>query len=266
MSARALSDSLLIPEIQRVHHENYSVYGVWKMWHAMRREGFDIGRDQTYRLMKIAGVQGRRRGGSPVTTKPARTLDSRPDLVERNFVAPGPNQLWVADITYVRTMSGFAYTAFITDVFSRKIVGVQARSTMRTDALSLEALEHALVSTGRQHQGRLVHHSDRGSQYVSLRYSQALMEAGLRPSVGSVGDCYDNALAESVNGLYKSGLIHFHGPWASVAEVELATLRWVYWWNSQRLYENLGYRIPEEVEIEYYQQSGISPELVLQRN
>ena len=137
---------------------------------------------------------------------------------------------------------------------------------MRTDALPLEALEHALVSTGRQHQGRLVHHSDRGSQYVSLRYSQALMEAGLRPSVGSVGDCYDNALAESVNDLYKSELIHFHGPWASVAEVELATLRWVYWWNSQRLYENLGYRTPEEVEIECYQQSGINPELVLQRN
>ena len=251
-SARALSDSLLIPEIQRVHAENFSVYGIRKMWHAMNREGFHIGRDKTARLMKLAGVSGRRRGRTPVTTISPKAPDHRPDLVQRNFRAQAPGRLWVADITYVRTLSGFAYTAFVVDVFSRKIVGVATRSTMRTDALPMEALEHALTTAGRIHGNQLIHHSDRGSQYVSWKYSTALAESGIRPSVGTVGDSYDNALAETVNGLYKAELIHAQGPWTSVGEVELATLRWVHWWNTKRLHEALDYATPQEVETEYY--------------
>ena len=251
-SARALSDSLLIPEIQRVHAENFSVYGIRKMWHAMNREGFHIGRDKAARLMKLAGVSGRRRGRTPVTTISPKAPDHRPDLVQRDFRAQAPGRLWVADITYVRTSSGFAYTAFVVDVFSRKIVGVATRSTMRTDALPMEALEHALTTAGRIHGNQLIHHSDRGSQYVSLKYSTALAESGIRPSVGTVGDSYDNALAETVNGLYKAELIHAQGPWTSVGEVELATLRWVHWWNTKRLHEALDYATPQEVETEYY--------------
>ena len=184
-SARALSDSLLIPEIRRVHAENFSVYGIRKMWHAMNREGFHIGRDKTARLMKLAGVSGRRRGRTPVTTISPKTPDHRPDLVRRNFRAQAPGRLWVADITYVRTLSGFAYTAFVVDVFSRKIVGVATRSTMRTDALPMEALKHALTTAGRIHGNQLIHHSDRGSQYVSLKYSTALAESGIRPGRNS---------------------------------------------------------------------------------
>ena len=244
-SARALSDSLLIPEIQRVHAENFSVYGIRKMWHAMNREGFHIGRDKTARLMKLAGVSGRRRGRTPVTTISPKALDHRPDLVQRDFRAQAPGRLWVADITYVRTLSGFAYTAFVVDVFSRKIVGVATRSTMRTDALPMEALEHALTTAGRIHANQLIHHSDRGSQYVSLKYSTALAESGIRPSVGTIGDSYDNALAETVNGLYKAELIHAQGPWTSVGEVELATLRWVHWWNTKRLHEALDYEVSQ---------------------
>ena len=150
----------------------------------------------------------------------------------------------LGDITYVRTLSGFAYTAFVVDVFSRKIVGVATRSTMRTDALPMEALEHALTTAGRIHGNQLIHHSDRGSQYVSWKYSTALAESGIRPSVGTVGDSYDNALAETVNGLYKAELIHAQGPWTSVGEVELATLRWVHWWNTKRLHEALDYATP----------------------
>ncbi|SCX08736.1 putative transposase OrfB [Corynebacterium jeikeium] len=189
-SARALSDSLLIPEIQRVHAQNFSVYGIRKMWHVMNREGLHIGRDKTARLMKLAGVCGRRRGRTPVTTTSPKAPDHRPDLVQRNFRAQAPGRLWVADITYVRTLSGFAYTA--------------------------------------------------------------LAESGIRPSVGTVGDSYDNALAETVNGLYKAELIHAQGPWTSVGEVELATLRWVHWWNTKRLHEALDYATPQEVETEYY--------------
>ena len=194
----------------------------------------------------------------PITTSSAKTPDYRPDLIERNFRATAPGRLWVADITYVRTLSGFAYTAFVTDVYSRKIVGVATRSTMRTDALPMEALEHALTTAGRIHGDQLVHHSDRGSQYVSLKYSAALAEAGIRPSVGTVGDSYDNALAETVNGLYKAELIHAHGPWTSVGEVELATLRWVHWWNTKRLHEALDYATPQEVETEYYRTEPIN--------
>ena len=228
-SARTLSDSLLIPEIQRVHAENFSVYGIRKMWHAMNREGFHIGRDKTARLMKLAGVSGRRRGRTPVTTSSPKAPDHRPDLVQRDFCAQAPGRLWVANITYVRTMSGFAYTAFVVDVCSRKIVGVVTRSRCAPMRCPRQALEHALTTAGRIHGNQLIHHSDRGSQYVSLKYSTALAESGIRPSVGTVGDSYDNALAETVNGLYKAELIHAQGPWTSVGEVELATLRWVHW-------------------------------------
>ena len=251
-SARALSDSLLIPEIQRVHAQNFSVYGIRKMWHAMNRESLHIGRDKTARLMKLAGVSGRRRGRTPVTTISPKTPDHRPDLVRRNFRAQAPGTLWVADTAHVHTLSGFDYTAFVVDVYSRKIVGFATRSTMRTDALPMEALEHALTTAGRIHGNQLIHHSDRGSQYVSLKYSTALADSGIRPSVGTVGDSYDNALAETINGHYKAELIHAQGPWTSVGEVELATLRWVHWWNTKRLHEALDYATPQEVETEYY--------------
>ena len=258
-SARSLSDALLIPELVRVFEDNFSVYGVRKMWKAMQRAGWDIGRDQTARLMKLAGIQGRRRGRTPITTLRAHVPDCRPDLVNRDFTASAPHRLWVADITYVRTLSGFAYTAFITDVYSRKIVGVATRASMRTDELPLEAFEHALYHAGDLRAEGLVHHSDRGSQYVSIRYSEALAHAGIDPSVGTVGDSYDNALAETVNGLYKTELIYPHRPWASVGEVEIATLRWVYWWNNHRLHESLGYITPQEMEDAYYQQSHAQP-------
>lgn len=164
-----------------MHAESFSVYGICKLWHAMNREGFHIGRDKTARLMKLAGVSGWCRGRNPVTTMSAKVPGRRPDLVQRNFHAQAPGRLWVADITYVRTVSGFAYTAFVVDVYNRKIVGVATCSTMRTDALPMEALEHALTTAGRVHGSQLIHHSDRGSQYVSLKYSTALAEAGIRP-------------------------------------------------------------------------------------
>uniref|UniRef100_UPI0035CCF81E IS3 family transposase n=1 Tax=Micrococcus lylae TaxID=1273 RepID=UPI0035CCF81E len=190
-SARALRDTTLIEELKRIHAENYGAYGVRKMHHAMVRAGWEIGRDQVARLMKLAGVEGVRRGRKPITTRPAGKPDARPDLVERCFTAQRPNQLWVADITYVRIPAGFCYVAFITDVYSRRIVGWAVSGSLHTAGLPLLALEHALVSTGAT-RGRhgLIHHSDRGSQYVSLAYSDALITAGVRASVGTVGDSY----------------------------------------------------------------------------
>jgi putative transposase len=260
-SDRQLRDTELIPVIERIHADNYGVYGARKIWHAMRREGWDIGRDQVARLMRTAGLNGVIRGRKPRTTIPSRTPDDRPDLVERRFVADRPNRLWVADITYVRTTAGFCYTAFVTDVFSRKIVGWATRTTMRTEDLPLEALEHALVSAKDQALEGLVHHSDRGSQYVSIRYSERLTEAGITGSVGTVGDSYDNALAEAVNGLYKAELIHARPAWPSVTEVEFQTMNWVAWWNTQRLHEALDYATPAEVEAAYYQSRDAAPAL-----
>ena len=259
-SARALRDVLLLEELKRIHAENYSVYGVRKMHHAMRRARWEIGRDQVARLMREAGLEGVRRGRKPVTTKPARELDSRPDLVERKFIAERPNQLWVADITYVRILTGFCYVAFITDVCSRKIVGWAVSASLHTAGLPLLALEHALLSTGasRGRQG-LIHHSDRGAQYVNLAYSDALITAGVSASVGTVGDSFDNALAESVNGLYKAELIHSKRLWESVQAVELATVGWVHWWNTSRLHEALGYRTPAEVEAAYTHDQDSAP-------
>lgn len=259
-SARALRDELLLEELTRIHAENYSVYGVRKMHHAMHRAGWEIGRDQVARLMKLAGLQGVRRGRKPVTTRPARQPDHRPDLVERRFEAERPHQLWVADITYVRTLAGFCYVAFITDVFTRRIVGWAVSTSLHTAGLPLLALEHALLSTGtsRGRQG-LVHHSDRGAQYVSLAYSDALITAGVKASVGTVGDSYDNALAETVNGLYKAELIHTKRLWESVEAVELATMGWVHWWNNARLHEALDYRTPAEVEAAYNHDHDVAP-------
>ncbi len=259
-SARALRDVLLLEEVKRIHAENYSVYGIRKMHHAMVRAGWQVGRDQVARLMREAGLQGVRRGRKPITTRPAGVPDARPDLVERRFAADRPHQLWVADITYVRTISGFCYVAFITDVYSRRIVGWAVSGSLRTAGLPLLALEHALVSTGatRGRQG-LVHHSDRGAQYVSLAYSDALITAGVSASVGTVGDSYDNALAETVNGLYKAELIHSKRIWESVQAVELATMGWVHWWNTTRLHEALDYRTPTEVEAAYTHHQDSAP-------
>lgn len=251
-AARTLRDAKLVAEVKRVHAANYGVYGVRKMWHAMRRAGWDIGRDQTARLMRLAGVTGVVRGRKPRTTVPTPVPDHRPDLVMRDFKAPAPNRLWVADITYVRTSCGFVYTAFIIDAYSRRITGWATRSSMSTEALSLEALEHAL-NTARGRTRQLIHHSDRGSQYVAVAYTERLVTAGIHLSVGTVGDSYDNALAETVNGLYKTELIYSQPAWASLTEVEFATMNWVHWWNTGRLHEGLGYRTPAEAEAEHFE-------------
>ena len=248
-SARSVRDEMLVEEVRRIHQANYSVYGVRKMWHAMRRAGWDIGRDQVARLMRITGLQGVRRGRQPITTRRGAGADQRPDLVERRFVAERPQQLWVADITYVRILTGFCYVAFITDVFRRRIVGWSVAPTLHTESLPLLALEHALFSTGASRNGGgLIHHSDRGSQYVSLAYSDALITAGVKASVGTVGDSYDNALAETVNGPYKAELIYSKRIWEPVSEVELATMGWIHWWNTARLHEALDYRTPTAIE------------------
>ena len=250
-SVRSMRDKVLVAEIKRIHTENYCAYGIRKMWHAMVRSGWRIGRDQTARLMRLAGVKGVVRGRKPLTTRPAKMIDNRPDLVNRNFSATEPNQLWVADITYVRTLSGFVYTAFVTDVFSRKIVGWSTRSTMTTEALPLEALEQA-IECAKVSFKDLIHHSDHGSQYTSIKYSERLATAGIKSSTGTVGDSYDNALAETVNGLYKTELIYSRA-WRSCSEVEWATLNWVYWWNNHRLHESLGCATPEEIIASYNQ-------------
>ena len=209
-SARRLRDAVLAEHIREVHADNYGVYGIRKMWHALRREGIDIGREHTARLMRLAGVSGKGKGRSPVTTRRSKGPDTRLDLVNREFKAPGPNRLWVADITYVRTRKGFVYTAFVTDVYSRRIVGWALSDSMRTEVLPLQALNQAIVcakkTTG------LVHHADHGSQYVSIAYNERLAEYGIIASTGTVGDSYDNALAENVNGSYKtSSSIPAHG-------------------------------------------------------
>ncbi|WGH92270.1 IS3 family transposase [Auritidibacter ignavus] len=248
-SARALPDADLVEMICQIHEENYGIYGVGKMWHALRRAGISIGREQTGRLMRLAGVCGKSKGQSPVTTRKAKTVATRPDLVKRDFQPKGPNRLWVAEITYVRTVAGFVYAAFVTDAFSRKIVGWALSDSMRTKALPLRALNQAIASA--KETTGLVHHADHGSQYVSVIYNDKLTEAGMTPSTGTVGDSYDNALAENVNGSYKNELIHTRG-WTDVIEVEIATFEWVRWWNEARLHQSLGYRTPHEVEVDYW--------------
>ncbi|QIM16927.1 IS3 family transposase [Leucobacter insecticola] len=250
-SARQLRDELLVPEIRRLHEANYGVYGVRKMHALVKREGWEIGRDQTARLMRLADVQGVTRRAKAFTTRSDSARDLPGDLVNRAFTAAAPRCLWVADITYVATWSGFAYVAFITDVYARKIVGWSVASTLKTEALPLQALDMAAWNIGGNLAG-VTHHSDHGSNYMSLRYTERVRELGAMPSTGTVGDSYDNALAETVNGLYKAELIRRRGPWKTVEEVELATLEYVWWWNNQRLHEALEYRTPVEVEAAYY--------------
>ncbi|RSX58438.1 transposase [Bifidobacterium samirii] len=235
------------------------VYGYRKVWHQLVRQGWDpkeIGRDQVARIMRMLGVQGVRGGRRPVTTIPAKGRGGRLDLVERKFAASAPNRLHVADITYVRLADGsFAYVAFVTDAFARRIVGWAVAGTMRTEDLPLQALDQA-VMWARRHGGAggCVHHSDHGSQYISLVYSAHVADAGMLPSTGTVGDSYDNALAERTNNSYKRELVWVNKPYRTVDELEYATMRWVSWYNSKRLHASLGYRTPQDVENEYYRQ------------
>jgi transposase InsO family protein len=258
--ARAQRDEVLRDEIHRVHQANRSVYGARKVWRQLRREGHGVARCTIERLMQRDGLCGVVRGGRRVRTTRPDTAAERPlDLVQRQFVAERPNQLWVADFTYVATWRGFVYVAFVIDVFSRRIVGWRAHTTMRSD-LVLDALEQALHD--RETDGDLIHHSDRGVQYLSMRYSERLADAGIAPSVGSRGDSYDNALAESVIGLYKAEVIHRDGPWRGFDAVEYATLEWVAWFNTQRLLEPLGYLPPAEYEAQYHRHHATHAALV----
>ena len=250
-SARAIRDAALSADITRIHAAHFSVYGVRKAWRVLRREGIDIGRDQVGRLMRTLGLAGATRTKRIRTTRPA-IVEQRPaDLVERVFSAPAPNRLWVADLTYVWTRAGFVYTAFVVDAFSRAIVGWRVLASLRAE-LALDALEMAIWARGSELAG-LVHHSDRGVQYLSIRYTERLSEAEAVSSVGTKGDSYDNALAETVNGLYKAELINRRGPWRTVDQVELATAEWVQFWNQARLHEACGYLPPAEFEAAYHQ-------------
>jgi transposase InsO family protein len=246
-SDREIRDEQLIAELVAVHRQNYSVYGVKKMHRAMQRRGWNIGREQTRRLMKRAGLRGVQRG-KPVFTTITDPAAGRPaDLVNRQFKAPLPNRLWVADITFVRTWQGFCYTAFVTDACTKRIVGWAVSATMHTEELPLQAFNHAVWQSDSK-LSELIHHSDRGSQYLSLAYTDRLAELGIAPSVGSRGDSYDNALAEAVNAAYKTELINRGKPWRCIDDVELATAEWVAWYNQERLHEALGYQSPAEYE------------------
>jgi putative transposase len=251
--ARAQRDEALIPHIQRVWHANLQVYGADKVWKQMNREGLSVARCTVERLMRRLGLRGVRRGKVVRTTIGDSKAPCPLDRVNRQFSAERPNQLWVSDFTYVSTWQGWLYVAFVIDVFARRIVGWRVSSTMRTDFV-LDALEQALYARQPERDGTLVCHSDRGSQYVSIRYTERLAEAGIEPSVGSKGDSYDNALAETINGLYKAELIHRRAPWKTRESVELATLEWVSWFNHHRLLEPIGYIPPAEAEANYYRQ------------
>jgi putative transposase len=252
-AARAQRDDVLAGDIERVWNANLQVYGARKVWRQLGREGIGVARCTVERLMRRHGLRGVIRGKTVRTTVPDPAVPCPADRVNRQFRAERPNQLWVSDFTYVSTWQGFVYVAFIIDVFARRIVGWRVSSSMRTDFV-LDALEQALYERQPAEQGSLVHHSDRGSQYVSIRYTERLAEAGIEPSVGSVGDAYDNALAETVNGLYKAEVIHRRSPWKTLEAVELATLEWVAWFNHHRLLEPIGNVPPAEAEATYYRQ------------
>jgi putative transposase len=251
LSARARRDLALRVEVRRVFDANYRVYGVRKVWRQLRREGFDVARCTVARLMRAMGLAGVIRGKPVRTTISDRSAPCPRDHVNRQFRAPAPNRLWVSDFTYVATWAGFVYVAFVIDTFARRIVGWRASRTAHAGFV-LDALEQALHDRRPTHSGGLIHHSDRGSQYVSIKYTERLAEAGIEPSVGSVGDSYDNALAETINGLYKAEVIHRRGPWRSFEAVEYATLEWVDWFNHRRLLEPIGNIPPAEAEDQYY--------------
>ena len=255
LSARAQRDQRLIPHIQQVWQANLQVYGVDKVDKQMRREGTVVARCTVSRLMKCLGLRGAIRGKVVRTTIPDTKAPCPLDHVHRLFKAERPNQLWVSDFTYVSTWQGWLYVAFVIDVFARRIVGWRVSSSMRTDFV-LDALEQALYARQPQQGDALIHHSDRGSQYLSIRYTERLTEAGIEPSVGSKGDSYDNALAETINGLYQAELIHRRAPWKTRESVELATLEWVAWFNHHRLMEPLGYIPPAEAEANYWRQQA----------
>lgn len=244
---------MLRPRIHQVWQANLQVYGADKVWRQLNREGITVARCTIERLMRQQGLQGARRGKRVRTTRPDPKAPCPLDRVNRQFKADRPNQLWVSDFTYVSTWQGWLYVAFVIDVFARRIVGWRVSTAMTTDFV-LDALEQALYARQPERDATLVHHSDRGSQYVSVRYSERLAEAGIEPSVGSRGDSYDNALAETINGLYKAELIHRRAPWKTRESVELATLEWVAWFNHHRLMEPLGYIPPAEAEANYYRQ------------
>ncbi len=252
LSARAIRDAVMMPILLALFQANYSVYGARKLWIAARRAGHTIGRDQVARLMGELGIEGVKRSRRVRTTRPDDKADRPPDLVDRDFTADRPNCLWVTDLTYVATWQGVAYVCFIIDAFSRRIVGWRVAGHMRT-AMVLDSLEMARSSRGTRLEG-LIAHSDAGSQYTSLRYTERLDEFGAVPSIGSVGDALDNALAESVNSLYKAELIYGpdQGPWHTIEDVELATLGWVHWYNTQRIHSYTGDIPPAEYEDIYH--------------
>jgi putative transposase len=249
-SARSKRDEELKPEIQRVWDQNLQVYGAEKVWKQLNREAVAVARCTVERLMREMGLEGVVRGRRARTTVPGDDAVRPMDLVERNFTAERPNQLWVSDLTYVTTWSGFVYVAFVVDAFSRRIVGWRASSSLRSD-LALDALEQAIWERQDASTDGLIHHSDRGVQYLSIRYTERLAEAGIEPSVGSRGDSYDNALAETIIGLYKTEVIRRRGPWRGLDDVELATLEWVWWFNHHRLLSSIGHLPPVEYEEQF---------------
>ncbi len=251
-SDRSKRDEVLRASIRRVWEENLRVYGVRKVWRQLRREGIEVARCTVARLMKAMGLQGVVRGRRVRTTVVAAAADRPHDRVHRHFQVSRPNALWVSDMTYVAMGNRFAYVAFVIDAYARRIVGWRVSHTMRTD-LALDALEQALYERRVDGSDELIHHSDRGVQYLSIRYSTRLAEAGIEPSVGSVGDSYDNALAETIIGLYKTEVIAPQGPWRDLQAIEYATLQWVDWFNRQRLLSSIGYLPPAEFEQAYHE-------------
>jgi putative transposase len=258
---RTQRDDTLVPHIERVWQANMRVYGADKIWKQMNREGLSIARCTVERLMRRLGLQGVRRGKVVRTTISDMKAACPLDRVNRQFKAERPNQLWVSDFTYVSTWQGWLYVAFVIDVYARRIVGWRVSNSMHTEFV-LDALEQALYARQPERDGALIHHSDRGSQYVSIRYSERLAEAGIEPSVGSKGDSYDNALAETINGLYKAEVIHRRS-WPTRESVELATLEWVSWFNHHRLLGPIGYIPPAEAEANYYRQLASQPSMVV---
>jgi putative transposase len=251
-SYRAKRDEYLKGEIRRVWEENLQVYGARKVWRQLNREGIFVARCTVERLMDELGLQGAVRGKRfKATTIPDESAARPLDLVERDFAVAAPNRLWVSDLTYVATWKNFVYVAFVIDAFSRRIVGWRVSSSLKSD-LALDALEQAISERQEDSEERLIHHSDRGVQYLSIRYTERLAEAGIEPSVGSRGDSYDNALAETVIGLFKTEMIERRGPWRGHQDVEFATLKWVWWFNHHRLLEPIGYVPPVEYEEAYY--------------